>query len=265
MTCRKTFYALLLMAVMASACGRLDNGRAKADAKKSELMGPVKEVRSEVIILASDTGEQSREQKGFAEESIYDQDGFETLRLARAPDGSLLSRTTYKYDGRGNRSEEVLSDPAGGVREKKVFKTDERGNVAEWQSVRPDGSTHSKSVYRYDEKGNSVEWVLMNARSAVADRWTYGYDGEGRVIEESRYYADGTLDTKHVHELDDRGLRKESATYNGEGALVETQRYEYEFDLSGNWIKKITLKLSARSGKDQFVPVSMAHRTITYY
>ena len=261
----KVICTLLLTTLLVHGCDRFDRNRVKADTKKSELTGSIKAVRSETVILVDGMGKPSPEQMGIAEESGYDLDGFETEKLFYNPDKSLLSRTAYARDARSVRSEAVLYDPKGTMREKKIFKADERGNIIEWQNTRPDGSVHSKSSYSYDERGNNTEWVIQNSRGAVTDKWVYGYDDRGRVIEESRYYADGTLDMKHVHAFDEKGLRKESETYKADGALVETQRYDYEFDSTGNWIKKTTSRLLAGTGTEAFVPVSITFRTISYY
>lgn len=261
----KAVYVLLLITFLVQGCDRFDRSRTKADTKKSELTGSIKAVRSETVTLADGMGKPSPEQRGITEESSYDLDGFETEQLFYNPDKSLLSRTTYVRNARGVKSEAVLYDPKGTMREKRIFKADERGNIIEWQNTRPDGSVHSKSSYSYDQRGNNTEWIIQNSRGAVTDRWVYGYDDRGRVVEESRYYADGTLEVKHVHTFDDKGLRKESATYKADGTLVETQRYDYEFDSTGNWIKKTTSKLSAGSSEGAFVPVSITFRIISYY
>lgn len=261
----KAICALLLITFLAHGCDRFDRSRAKADTRKSELTGSIKAVRSETVILVDGMGNPSPEQRGIAEESTYDKDGFEIERLLYNPDGSLLSRTDYVRDARSVKSEAILYDAKGTMREKRIFKADERGNIIEWQNTRPDGSIHSKSSYSYDESGNNTEWVIQNPRGAVTDKWVYGYDEQGRVVEESRYYADGTLDMKHVHRLDDKGLRRESEIYKADGALVETQRYDYEFDSTGNWIKKTTSKLSAGSSEGAFVPISITSRTVSYY
>ncbi|HVF92535.1 MAG TPA: hypothetical protein VNH22_20880, partial [Blastocatellia bacterium] len=137
-----TIFALAGTILAFSACGRIGRDMrdmVEADTRKSELLGPVKAVRSETAMLVDGMGNPAEEQRGLAEESNYDPSGFETERSLYSPDGLLLSRTTFGYGGRRIKSEALLHDPKGVIREKKIFKADEGGNIVGWQNTRPDG------------------------------------------------------------------------------------------------------------------------------
>jgi hypothetical protein len=88
----------------------------------------------------------------------------------------------YKFDGRGNRTEEAWY-----------------GN---------DGSLTRRHVNVYDAKGNRSEWSIYSANSKQAFlRRGYTYDGHGNVIEEASYGLNGSVENRwtYSYEFDQNG------------------------------------------------------------
>jgi hypothetical protein len=56
----------------------------------------------------------------------------------------------------------------------------------------------------------------------------------------------------------------EKAVFKAGGSLVEKQFYAYEFDPAGNWVKRLTSKLTGNSGASEPLPVEVTVREITY-
>ena len=99
----------------------------------------------------------------------------------------------------------------------------------------------------------------------MVDRWTYAYDENGNKKEETRYYADGSIDTRYVYTLDEKGNRIETAKYNAKDEAVGKESHAYEFDSNGNWVKRTTVRLIDSAGKTEAEPIENTYRKIAYY
>ena len=89
-----------------------------------------------------------------------------------------------------------------------------------------------KLKIKYDFKGNVIESISYNAiNGSVNSKTTYKYDEKGNEIAVNRYNADGTMNYKYT--------------------------YKYEFDTTGNWIKKTII--------NDDKPKELTERVIEYY
>src|SRR5437867_5394493 len=74
----------------------------KSDREFDELMGPVKEVRSEVARIDMKNDQPTEKEKKFAERRSYDERGNLLERTYRSPNDGMINRVVYQHDPKGN-------------------------------------------------------------------------------------------------------------------------------------------------------------------
>ncbi len=199
------------------------------------------------------------------------------------PDGSLVSKDTSNYDDKGNRVEYRYSQG-----NKAVLKYDDKGNEIEESRYLSDSSYKAISKYydkgkkielncsqsysnliwkvisKYDDKGNRIEYSSFNSDGSQEQKRTFKYDDKGNKIEISSFVYDGNQQSqnyKRTYKYDDKGneIEIEYNTYYPEDSLVYkyTDKYKYDFDSKGNWIKKIKF--------ENEVPTLKVVREIEYF
>lgn len=186
-----------------------------------------------------------------------------------AGDGSLQSRTRYRYDVRGNRIEDAHYDKEGKLQFKFVMVYDAGGNMVEVKSYLRDGSLRSKSVYTYDHKGH------LTGMSSLKDCHPSGecktldykvvntYDSTGHLSESLIYKTNGNLDQKTVYRYDGAGNPVEETMYTADGSVRKKETTAYKYDQVGNWIEKTTHVVTPDTAQPE--PAHTIRRTITYY
>ncbi len=230
------------------------------------------------------------------------------------PDGTLGSRFLYKYDAKGNKTEETFY-AWNGTRTGKLLSTyDEAGHFLSQTSYNEDDSISWKTAVTYNTKGNKIEW-LQSIAGVLRYRVTYNYDDRNRVIEQETfeynkppnmrtthapesgkiiytyndakrakevetYNEDGSLKSKMIYLMDERGNEVGWRIFNADGSPKDTAVHWYdnarllrtlsgietaniEYDSKGNWIKKVRLIKAADAAEPE--PYSAEYRDITYY
>jgi YD repeat-containing protein len=266
---------------------------AKTDREREGLLGKVKKVTSE-------SGTWEKGATILVQTVIYDQRGniaeteITKYRMGGAPsneklrtiserspdgrisgstsyagDGSLQSRTRYRYDVKGNRIEDTHYNKEGEMQFKFVMAYDVEGNMVEMKSYLRDGSLRSKSVYTYDHKGH------LTGKSSFKDCHPSGecktldykvantYDSMGHLSESLIYKANGSLDQKTVYRYDGAGNPVEETTYTADGSVRKKETAVYKYDQGGNWIEKTTHVVTQDAAQPE--PAHKIRRTITYY
>ncbi|HEX2968332.1 MAG TPA: hypothetical protein VHO46_04440 [Bacteroidales bacterium] len=184
---------------------------------------------------------------------IYDTEG----RLAELSeydtDSLLKNRKLYEYDTDGNLTRQITFDPSNGLASSELFipasfKYNESGRKTEERGFNISGNY--AYLYRYDDKGNMAEsyqlfdsgilndngevtlsqGIINDLVQSISEQYntskvTYKYDSFGRETE-SYCIDNGYRSTKK---------------YDKNGNITEDNdsTWEYEYDTSGNWIKKV--------------------------
>lgn len=102
-----------------------------------------------------------------------------------------------------------------------------------------------------------IQSILFNSQSESTNKTTYVYDKKGQKIEETRYEADGDLQSKKIYTYDDNGNMYSQHNYGYTGALSQATINEYTYDKKGNWTVDIVWVNSKPSG--------YIERQISYY
>ena len=105
-------HTVTVLAVLCLLTGCLAKAQAKSDRERDHLSGPVHIVRTENILLPTEAEKTTDEKKEITQVS-YAQDGNKTEEVKYEPNGSLLSKTVFSYDGTGKLIEVTTYKPDG--------------------------------------------------------------------------------------------------------------------------------------------------------
>ena len=215
-------------------------------------------------------------------------------------DGSVATRFVYKYDAKGNLTEQQWYAHTGKLGGRLVYTFDEKGNETSQTSYQGDGALSWKSISKYDANGNRTEWLHYDGNT-LKYRILFSYDSKGRILERETVEFNsipGTLRPTHspepgmvIYTYDDDKRTKEVATYEVDGTLKGKIAYAYderqnevgqtafnadgslkngdilftniEYDSHGNWTRKTRLIQSEKGGQPQAYHSEL--RVITYY
>jgi hypothetical protein len=122
-----------------------------------------------------------------------------------------------------------------------------------------------KFKYKYDAKGNRTEEAWYHNDGSLWLRYVSVYDARGNEVEWFRYTREGKMNGRSVSSYDAGGNEIEKTWFRPDGSLSEKWNYTYEFDSQGNWIKRKSMKWTAKDGKSNFEPYDVTSRTITYF
>jgi len=184
----------------------------------------------------------------------------------------------YRYDQRSDKYYETLAE----LKEKSKY--DPIGNEVEW-SVYKNGNLQWRYIFTYDQQGFKTHQVKesgdgtrkqdditpteginqkLNLRKfsmiAESDSAKFVYDRDGNEIE----YISKTDGERAVSTYNEHGFLTERKWYMND-KLESVDRYEYETDEYGNWIKQYETNYSEKYRELGFTPSRLVYRDITYY
>jgi hypothetical protein len=228
--------------------------------------------------------------------------------------GTIADRFTYDYDAKGNRIEQVFYAWTGKRHSRLVYTYDEadhnltqtayKDEEVSWKTVNTyDAEGHQlesaqyisnvlryKRLLKYDREGRVAEQETIeynappsNIRAShapVPGRVVYAYDKRERSTEISNYDPDGSLKSKELRTVDEKGNDAGVTLFDGKGSPKNTDILWYdqnklvrtlsgrllitiEYDSHGNWTKKVRSILPA--GAKEAEPYSAEYRILTYY
>ncbi|MCQ2206976.1 MAG: hypothetical protein MJZ02_02005 [Paludibacteraceae bacterium] len=149
------------------------------------------------------------------------------------PVDSVFQKTVvYNYDQQGRVSEIVDGE------NKHVNTYDEAGHVAKQVQV-PVGDIF---FFSYDAEGRVIEETEKGEEGELLNKTVYEYDRLGQLVKEIYYLGDETVNSKFEFYSEDK------YKYNKYGDLEVAinkfksdslkNRYSYEYDSYGNWVKQ---------------------------
>ncbi|HSB11065.1 MAG TPA: hypothetical protein VLM38_16370 [Blastocatellia bacterium] len=197
------------------------------------LKGAVKLVREEEAKLKLKFGQLAVGKRAYARSDVYDEAG--NLISAESMFRGDLVRMSYKYEANAERTE-----------------------------ISKSGSTmRTRAVLRYDAQGRRIEEERHDDDGRIR-RMLYTRDASGHIVQTIRYW-DGERGPRATFTYDADGNVFERVNYNGTEGVEGIERYSYEFDGAGNWIKRTTSRGVLRRGQITFEPSLVTYRTLTYY
>lgn len=211
----------------------------KTDKEIAGLIGSVRSVRTEIARISKE-GDKWVEGKRFAPRVVvYDVDGHITGAAEFMDDKNLVSKTAYSNDGEGNRIEKTIINKSNGSQE----------------------TLSVKYSYQYDVKGNRVEEIrhFGDGRSKT----TYKFDDKNTLVEVTEL-SPNPPHSKCVETYDGKGPQRDRVCFDKTGALALRVSYSYEFDSTGNWVKRVENYVGMKDGKEAHAGRTAIYRTIKY-
>ena len=155
---------------------------------------------------------------------------------------SLKGRVTYRYDKKGQKTEESSFDAKGALLWRYVYRYDTRGNVAERDSYDNQAVLVSRESNRYDSNNHIIEKVIT-MKNQTAYKCTWKYDDKGNPMEKEEYFTElmtpEKLDRLVIDEVNTKGVlrKKLKYTYDAKGNRTEVNIYDAQ--------ERVTAKPSA--------------------
>jgi TonB family protein len=224
----------------------------KADREHDGLVGQVSAIRFESSMLVNTSGQWVEGPHALWQTVAYDSNGRVTERIFYASEGNMWSKMAYNYDGEGNRSDIIYRAIVG--------ESSQAGNVQN-RGLRE--FIRLKRTFKYDADGNRTEEADFTEDGALSKRTLYVFDSQGYVKVVQRA-SDGAVTSRCVNEYGERGRIKREICYDSRGALNRKGSCGYEFDSTGNWIKRVETRQSFYEGKQTYEAKETIYRTITY-
>jgi hypothetical protein len=138
--------------------------------------------------------------------------------------GALFAKTggtpentyNYKYDLNGILIEEDCFDDKGRLSHKNKYKNDTKGNQIEDIKFDSDSVSVFKNIYKYDSIDEKIEYYQYDSKDSLVIKEIYIYDRDKNILEEKNYNVYNSPDKRNLYHI-----------------------YKYDFDKTGNWIKRI--------------------------
>jgi len=196
----------------------------------------------------------------------HDSKGNRTGEMIVERDGEKYPSRRYAYDGAGNTIAEAAYHMCGTFSSLHIYTHDVHGRVQE--DLAYQYRFIVRHVYRHDDRGRTVKELLYR-NGTLQSTVESAYDQGGRLAEERAYLPDGALSRKAMYQYDDRGNRTgEEVIHPTHTSLNSKEVSAYEYDSTGNWIRRTTRRLIIPVDDDGMPlsePIEITERSMTYH
>lgn len=270
-------YLMLLGLILFNGCAKKDANASKygtTDLQKHEISEKVKSMRIVTFQAKDNFGKAIKDafsgdvyyqynDYGFiSEETHYYYDGQMDTHIVYKRDDSMrilelnenttvrlsYPRTVYKYDSRGNNTEQTVYDTDGKIAWKIMLSYDSNSKLIEKGMYDGEGSLMDKTVYTYDSANMLAGFKKYGASFELLHATSYKYfdaknakkDSDlGKIREEVDYDSKEVLQSTKSYQYNDLGLVTEVTTV-WPGSETIRLTFEYEYNAAKDWIKKTT-------------------------
>jgi len=143
------------------------SGQAKKEVKKNKI----KSTTDWEIVYENG---QSKTYKSSYEE--FDKNGHTTMKVEYAPDGTILTKMTVKYDAYQNKTEETEFDFSKNKNIRKTYKYNAFKDRTEELEYNSSGVLFRKTLFTYNPDGNKTSEIMMDPSGTVLKKTTYTYN-----------------------------------------------------------------------------------------
>ncbi len=148
-----------------------------------------------------------------------------------------LPRLSWKYDTKGNKTEEIWQDKDSLSSRKSVFLYDSSGNEVAEQIYDAHGRLQKTAALEYDAKGEQISYELKDLNSRAVRKTVARYDTHGNKTELLHYAKDNVLLSKEKMVTDQNGWITELTEYDADGKAV--LRVTHKYDAWGNDLEEM--------------------------
>ena len=288
----KKLLIVLLSAAIMSVPGCKKDGDLKNDLKRLRLTGKIKSIRSIEYAAGDESGKIVRKERsstGYSDSyTVFNSKGDITELVYFDSNEIMSQRRLMKFNEKGKIIEETWYKSEAAPENRFIYKYDKKGNMIEVTGfIKGKDQCNHRTLYRYDEKGNQIERDDYYPCDALSSKIVWKYDDRGNMLEEVFSGVDGkygliTVNTydaadkliesseggdsesvilKKTFKYDDKGNCTERVTSRTDGNYHLREVFRYEYDIKGNWIKRVQFTDSG-SGT---IPDGIVEREIRYF
>jgi len=212
-----------------------------SDKEFDNLIGPVQNLRVERALINSESGECVEGRRLRSTFDAYD------------IKGKLITTNRNRFDA-DNPEDRLRHYPFG-----------DGPVVVARVNVAPFGTLTGTYIYSYNGPGRQSEWICLRPDGSTEQRVVFSFNFDGRLDEETTYDSDLQIDSRTTYSYDDRGNEVERTDIEKDGSIINVLSFQYEFDRTGNWVKKVMTRKRPNDGQMRVEAVAVYYRTITYY
>jgi len=198
----------------------------------------------------------------------YDRRGNRITETVTQADGKIRAVLTLIYDAKRQNIEKRYEHPGLSPNLSRLVNVyDGKGNLIQTSAFNAEGKLLSKSVASFDAKGNRIEvesyGVNSNQEVVLRNKTSYEYDDKGVKTGIQIYGSDGGLCNKVLYQYNDHGDLSSITKYERDGTFGGRSVFEYEYDSRGNWTKCTHLHQRTETSLPEAYYTE--NRTLTYY
>lgn len=171
---------------------------------------------------------------------------------------TLIFDAFFKYDKHGNLTEQT--NIQSGDTTKVVFEYEyaNDGQILFKKQIDNEKNEYTNE-FKYDEKGNLIE--LINKSEFFGEmKSIYEYDSKNRIKKITEHKS-GQIEKETSF---DKSYNKTLVRFYVSNGLHKEMKYEYEFDKTGNWIKREVF-MKEYFGDKKTIPIFTETRMIEYF
>lgn len=178
----------------------------------------------------------------------YDEKGNLTDETERSREGKLLSRALNEYYENGNmkQSRRTRYDKSGKTLNINYIEFNESGKITFKKSYLPTGAVSNVFKYEYDNEGTLKSKICIRPSGNVSQKFTYEYQN-GKLKSEKEYSNNDLTGEKEYNE---KGLLIKETIKNRKGEMLIT---EYEYFSNDKIKEKISLTDSDVVQKEKYI------------
>ncbi len=199
----------------------------------------------------------------------YRLDGHQESMSVYDGEGTLISQSSYEYDGRSLPLVQTQSSGDGSLKETKVNQWSDAGTLVgvtklagNGTSIESSVNTNNYSTRLTGEPRRSV-WSATKPDGSRTEN-VFEVDANGTHNDQQiNYSAEGSVTSKRVSIVDAGITRLEAIESDGSGNITNHTLETREYDSMRNLKKITTFKWNAE--RKEFEPFVITYHTITYY
>jgi hypothetical protein len=179
----------------------------------------------------------------------------------------LDSQATYEYNFENNSILQTLKEANDTIQLTVQEILNAQGKIEKIVHTHKDKSK-SVATFTYNDAGNVI---ASTSSVGIVDSQT-DYTYQDNILIETKYKATQTQYLDHgnnssatITKYDAYYNPIQATFYDASDAVSYIEKYEYEFDTVGNWIKKTTYSNTNSENKEDFKIISLDTRDISYY
>jgi hypothetical protein len=222
-------------------------GRTETDRQKENLVGLVKNVRTEGTHTLHQNGRYLEGNRQPVVTVSYNTSGNRTEEIPSQSDLVGLvegisyrsAKSFYFYNLSGKIIERVVANFDGTLMVRTLYFYDERGRIREAKTESYDGAMSGTTTYTYNEKGRLIEAAGINGE------FTYSYDANGHLIEERK---DGGPSVYLLYTYDEQGKKRTTTSYDPHDPGLGIEKVETTYDIQGKPVTSLTYYTHRKNG-----------------